>query len=114
MSFRKQPPWSLVLELFRILKLPNDFPVTFTKHDIKLDDSDEAVFLLHPYYRPSRAYYLEQMDELKWLTVIRQCLGSHGYLIHRHETTRDGKKATVYTAQQATEMLVKPVTLDFS
>lgn len=114
MSFRKQPPWSLVLELVRLLGLPNEFPILFTKHDISLENSEEAAYLLYPYYLPSRANYLEHMDELKWITVLRQCLVSHGYVLGRQETTRNGKKATVYTAEQATDKLASAVTLDFS
>jgi hypothetical protein len=114
--FRKVPPWSLILELLPTLGLPTDFPTSFTKGDIRVDNSDELAALLYPYYKPCKAQQFldKQMDAVGWVTVLRHCFLPHGYMITRQETSRNKKKTILYTVERASSILKQAVAIDFS
>jgi hypothetical protein len=113
--FREIPPWDLVKSILNILCLSTDFPLTFQKKDINLSQSNDAAYLLEPYYKPCKAKrYLDTIDDTRWITVLRHILQPHGWKIVYQETTRDKKKAIFYTIQPIDDILLKPVELDFS
>jgi hypothetical protein len=116
--FREIPPWTIVSEVLSILKLSTDPPFTFHKSSIDLSRSPEAVDLLVSYYLPCKAkQFLEFTDEKRWITILRHILTPHGYIIQSHETTRDKKKAILYTVDRISVIggpLRQAVKIDFS
>ena len=114
--FRKCPPWVEILEIFRILELPTEFPYSFTKDMINIEFSSHAVALLYPYYKPCKAkQFLENtMDQVRWITVLRHCLFLHGYRMDRQETTRNYNKVILYTISRSTDTLCSRISVDFS
>ena len=114
--FRKIPPWIEILDIFKILDLPTEFPYSFTKDMIQLDFSSYAKDLLYPYYKPCKAkQFLDNiMDEIRWITVLRHCLFLHGYTMDRQETTREYKKVIIYTISRSTDSIHTMVAVDFS
>jgi hypothetical protein len=113
--FREIPPWDLVKSILNMLSIPNEFPITFQKKDINLSQSLDAAYSIEPYYKPCKAKkYLENIDDKRWITVLRHILQPHGWKIVYQETTRDKKKAILYTIQKIDDVLLKPVELDFS
>lgn len=113
--FREIPPWDLVKSVLGMLNLPTEFPITFQKKDIDLSKSSEAAYVLEPYYKACKAKrYLHYTDESRWITVLRHILQPHGWKISYQETTRDKKKAIVYTISTNDDILLQPVELHFS
>lgn len=119
--FRKLPPWTLVLDVCKLLRLPTDFaetpssPVTFTKDDLNMDASEEAVALLYGYYKPCKAtQFLDRIDQVIWITVLKHCLLVHGYKISRHETTRLKKKVIQYTIEKMVEEAQQEIVISFA
>jgi hypothetical protein len=113
--FRTQPPWTTVLEVLALLRLPREFPTTFQKHDIVLEQSAEAVAILEPYYIPCKARkFLDYTTETRWITILRHILLPHGYGIVIQETTRNKQKAIFYTIERAYNTLREAIKLDFS
>ena len=113
--FRKVPPWTDILDVFRILDLPTEFPYCFVKDSLSLEFSSDAVALLYPYYKPCKAkQFLEDMNQVRWITVLKHCLTVHGYSVDRQETTKDYKKVILYTIVRVTDSLKQSVAVDFS
>lgn len=100
--FRKLPPWTLVTQVLSLMNLPSQFPFSFQRRDLNLNNSIEAVSLLEPYYKPCKAkQYLGYTDEARWITILRHILEIYNYEIISQETTRDKKKTIVYTIKGA-------------
>jgi hypothetical protein len=96
--FREVPPLPLVWEILQLLNLSTEPPFTFTKDLLSLDRSSEAAALLEPYYLPCKAHqYLDQTDQLRWITILRHILLPNGYVVLKQETTRNKKKMILYT-----------------
>ena len=116
--FREIPPWTLVVEILKLLKLPTEPPFTFQRSVIDLANSDEAVFLLEPYYVPCKAkLFLSYTDTKRWITILKHILVPHGWVVITYETTRDKKKAIFYTVDRISVVegpLRQPVKIDFS
>lgn len=113
--FREIPPWDLVKSILIMLNITTEFPVTFQKKDIDLSQTNDAAYILEPYYKPCKAKkYLSNIDDKRWITVLRHILQPHGFKIVYQETTRDKKKAILYTIQHTEEFLSKPVELNFT
>jgi hypothetical protein len=113
--FREVPPWTTVLEVFALLRLPREFPATFQKQDIDLSRSDEAVALLEAYYIPCKARtFLDYTSEIRWITILRHILLPHAYILSIQETTRNKQKAIFYTIERAYNTLSEAIKLDFS
>jgi len=113
--FRTQPPWTTVLEVLALLRLPREFPATFQKQDMDLTNSAEAVALLEPYYIPCKARkFLDYTTELRWITILRHILLPHAYVLTIQETTRNKQKAIFYTIERAYNTLREAIKLDFS
>jgi hypothetical protein len=113
--FCEIPPWDLVKSILHMLNISTDFPVTFQKKDIDLTQSCDAAYCLESYYKPCKAKkYLTDIDDKRWITVLRHILQPHKWKIVYQETTRDKKKAILYTIQSVDDILLNPVELDFS
>jgi hypothetical protein len=116
--FREIPPWTLVVEILKLLKLPTEPPFTFQRSVIDLMNSDEAVYLLEPYYVPCKAkLFLSYTDTKRWVTILKHLLIPHGWVVLTYETTRDKKKAIFYTVERISVIegpLRQPVKIDFS
>jgi len=119
MILRETPPWTLVIEILGLLNLPSELPYTFQKADICMTHILEVVGLLEPYYIPSKArQFLDIItDETRLVTILRHILLPHGYVVLMKETTRNKKKAILYTVDRASVVegpLRSAVTMDFS
>jgi len=113
--FRQIPPWTLILQILSKLRISTEFPCTFQKQDIYLDDSIELVGLLEPYYIPCKAkQFLTYTDANRWIVILRHLLFPHGYVLVIQETTRNTKKAIFYTIERAHGTLKEAVQMDFS
>lgn len=115
---REVPPWTTVLEVLSLLNLPSIIPYTFTKDMVSLENSDQAVDLLQAYYVPCKAkQFLENTDQVRWVTILRHILLPHGYVVLMQETTRQKKKTILYTVDRASVVdgpLRQAVKIDFS
>lgn len=112
--FRQIPPWSLIEKILSLLKLPSEFPVTFQREELCLDHCIEAVSLLEPYYLPCKSKkYLDHTDNKRWITILKQILKPYHYNIQIQETTRNKKKAYVYTITKIVGILEEPVSVAF-
>lgn len=115
---RKIPPWTTVLEVLSMLNLPSEIPYTFQKTDLRLEQAADAAALLEPYYIPCKArQFLDYTDEVRWVTILRHILYPHGYVIQVKETTRNKKKAMLYTIDRVSVVdgaLRQAVQIDFS
>jgi hypothetical protein len=112
--FRKIPPWSLVCQVLKMLRLGTEFPVTFQQSDIALENSVDIAGILQPYYKPKVAeQYLAYTDQKNWITVLRHILAPHGYTIQYKETTRNKAKAIFYTIQRNGNTILTPVQITF-
>lgn len=113
--FREIPSWQVVLDIFRMLGLGTDFPMSFQRELLKSDEFSGAAAILQPYYIPCKAkQYLEYTDAARWCTILRQLLAPHNYQLSAKETTRQGKKITIYTVERATNQMNQVITIDFS
>ena len=116
--FREVPPWLTVLEVLNLLNLSSEIPYTFQKTDISLENKAQAADLLYPYYIPCKAkQFLDHTDEVKWITILRHILLPHGYVVLSQETTRQKKKAILYTVDRMSVIegpLRQAVKVDFS
>jgi hypothetical protein len=113
--FRQIPPWTLVLQILSKLRISTEFPCTFQKQDIYLNDSIELVGLLEPYYIPCKAkQFLAYTDATRWIVILRHLLQPHGYILVIQETTRNTKKAIFYTIERVKGTLKEAFQMDFS
>jgi len=113
--FREIPPLTLVFQILSMLGLATEFPFTFQKQDICLEQSLEIVGLLEPYYIPCKAkQFLDYTPDYRWITILRHILLPHGHVITSQETTRDAKKAIFYTVARAHGLLREAIQMDFS
>jgi hypothetical protein len=116
--FREIPPWTLVIEILKLLKLPTEPPFTFQKDVIDLNQSVDAEYILEPYYIPCKAkQFLGYTDAKRWITILRHILLPHGWVVLTQETTRDRKKVIFYTVDRISVIegpLRQPVKIDFS
>ena len=113
--FREIPTWTIVLKVLSMLKLATEFPFTFQKQDIYLENSLEIASILEPYYIPCKArQFLDHTSDQRWITVLRHILLPHGYVLVSQETTRDKKKAIFYTIDRSNSVLKEAIQMDFS
>lgn len=113
--FREIPSWQVVLDIFKILGLGTEFPTSFQREMLKSDEFPAAAGILQPYYIPCKAkQYLEYTDAARWCTILRQLLQPHNYQLSAKETTRQGKRITIYSVERATNHIQQPVVIDFS
>lgn len=112
------PDWSLVLEITRLLKLP-DFGQEFKKSDLDLssDVLDEIALSLSPYYRPCyRDRYLSYLDSSSIIYILKQILLPHGYIVSGRDTTRRCRHVKFYKLiplKEADSTLPSAITISF-
>jgi hypothetical protein len=120
--FIEIPPLNLITEILSTLKIItqfNSFPIHFEKKDIHMtDEINESITLtLYPYYHRSKANkYLEDLTDSKCITVLRQILLPHGYILSGKDTTENKKHKTVYTIDlvKSSETLPSAMSISFS
>jgi hypothetical protein len=113
--FRAIPPWETVVQILNYLNISLYFPTTFQRCDLQFHRSPDAVNLLRPYYKPCKArQYLNEVTEQRWITLLRHILSVNGYEMKSQETTRNKKKAILYTIQKAHDILEGGVVVKFS
>ena len=120
--FIEIPPLNIAIEILYSLKIItqfNSFPIHFEKKDIELSDEiRETITLgLYPYYHRSKATkYLEDLTIPKCITVLRQLLLPHGYILSGKDTTENKKHKTVYTLDlvKSAETLPSAMSISFS
>jgi hypothetical protein len=112
--FLKVPSWNIVLEVLTLLKLPTIFPIVIQRQDISLENSDEIAAILEPYYKPCKAkQFLTYTDQRRCITILRHILQPYNIQIESKETTRQKKKATIYTIKQDDSLITEPVEIVF-
>jgi hypothetical protein len=112
--FSEIPPWDLVLQVLTLLKLPTTFPAVFQRQDISLENSDEIAAMLEPYYKPCKAkQFLTYTDQHRFITILRHILQPYTIYIESKETTRQKKKATIYTIKKDDSIITEPVQIVF-
>ena len=112
--FSKVPPWDVVLQVLTLLELPTSFPIVIQRQDISLENSDEIAAMLEPYYKPCKAkQFLSYTDERRFITILRHILQPYNIQIESKETTRQKKKATIYTIKKDECLIVEPVHVTF-
>jgi hypothetical protein len=113
--FREFPPWEIVVQILNMLNISTHFPTTFQRSDLIFDRAPEAIMLLRPYYKPCKArQYLEDVPEQRWITLLRHILMANGYEMKSQETTRNKKKAILYTIQKVAEPTSENIVVEFS
>jgi len=120
--FIEIPPLNLITEILYSLKIItqfNTFPIYFEKKDIHITDEikETLTLALYPYYHTSKANkYLEDFTIAKCITVLRQTLLPHGYILSGKDTTENKKHKTVYTLDlvKSSETLPSAMSISFS
>jgi hypothetical protein len=91
------PPWSDVLEVLKMLKVPLD--QEFKKSELATDSEtlEEIALLLSPYYKPYyRRKHLYNIDSSNILNILRQILLSHSYVVSGRDTTKSKRHIKLY------------------
>ena len=97
--FREKPPLELLEQILRSCKMNGlDDKRWFSKEDLPLDNLDQWLPLLEPYYIPCKAarYLHGDMNQAKMITVLRHLLKAHEIEIKTQERVVHGKKITLY------------------
>jgi hypothetical protein len=106
--FRKNPPAELVDSICKCFHLRGKDDMTpFTRSSINLDDMDELLLELEPYYVPCKAqtYLFEPLTFTRALVILRQVLKSHGLCLKSIEKTQGSEKVTWYQIKSETSFL---------
>jgi hypothetical protein len=112
--FSEIPPWNVVLQVLALLELPTTFPIILQRQDISLENSDEIASILEPYYKPCKAkQFLTYTDQHRFITILRHILKPYNIQIESKETTRQKKKATIYTIKKDDSIIMEPVEIVF-
>ena len=113
--FREYPPWETVTHILKLLNISTHFPTTFQRSDLTFDRAPEAIMLLRPYYKPCKArQYLDNVSEQRWITILRHILMANGHEMKSQETTRNKKKAILYTIERIAETTSENIVVEFS
>jgi hypothetical protein len=120
--FIEIPPLNIAIEILYSLKIItqfNSFPIHFDKKDIYMTDEikETLTLALYPYYHKSKANkYLEDLTISKCITILRQILLPHGYILSGKDTTENKKHKTVYTLDlvKSAETLPSAMSISFS
>jgi len=109
--FKEIPPWNIVSEILTLLKLDTSFPKRFERSQTSASDSEvleQIALTLWPYYTDANAKkYLDSLSELGCMTVLRQILLPHGYVLSSRDTTQKGRHKTVYSIDTLAELSSK-------
>ena len=97
--FREIPPIEYVNKIFKTLGL-RDMADTawFSKSSIRLQEFEELLPELEPYYVPCKAHeYIHQpLTQIRVVTIIRQLLKAHGATLNVCEKSCGGEKKKWY------------------
>jgi hypothetical protein len=96
--FRKIPPTELVSEILESIKLEGlQERRWFSRDELSVDEVDEWLPLLEPYYIPCKAKrFLSNITQARLITIIRHILHPHGYKIRTQERMYKSQKTTMY------------------
>lgn len=97
--FRQRPPLEIVEQVLRCSKLNGlDDKRWFSKEDLPLDNLDQWLPLLEPYYLPCKAerYLHGDFTQGKLITILRHMLKAHEIELKTQERVINGKKTTLY------------------
>lgn len=99
---RNAPPWSTCLEVLQLISAPTDFQQPFELSTLNINEQtvENIAVLLYPYYYESSAYqYLDTITGRPGqsiITILRQILRPHGYLVKGTDTTSKGVHKIIY------------------
>lgn len=108
--FRTHIPDDLLLKLLECFGYSREnmsSDIMFSKHDLERNNTIQRVNALKDelskYYLPCKAkVYLSALDEKKCVTILRQVLRLHGYLLSSKQRYVKQKKTTFYYIQKQT------------
>jgi hypothetical protein len=111
--FRELPPLGLVLGILE--KLQIHVSHTFTRSQIDFDLALNIIEDLKPYYFICKSEDLfREINEKRLITILRQCLKVHNYILKGRETTRSGRKVVEYIiTKNEEEILDEAVVISF-
>lgn len=116
--FREVPPKELVETVIqRVLHLKSLQDSTwFSKSSITLDELEQCLPLLEPYYMPCKAkdFLHTTLTPARTITIIRQLLTAAKYELIAQEKTCGGVKGMWYQIAAPKKLLGGAVTIDFS
>ena len=120
--FREIPPKELVQQILQTFGLQSLQESTwFTKQQIQLQQLEELLPELEPYYLPCKAstYIHTTLTQNLAITIFRQVLKPYGATLNTTEKSRGGVKSTWYqiqldTKSSATLMSEDGITIDFT
>jgi hypothetical protein len=117
--FREYIPLPIVNQILQILHFDgvNDKRF-FTSKDLNINDFQNAIIILEPYYIPCKAkkYLYTDLSQHRILTIIRQILKPIGYSLFSQERTIDKKKEMFYQIIQIhfDNTIPAPITISFT
>jgi hypothetical protein len=97
--FRKPPPLDIVEQVLRSLKLSGLTDKRwFSKEDLPLENLEEWLPLLEPYYLPCKAerYLHGDITRSRIITVLRHILKANNIELKVQERMLNGHKTTLY------------------
>lgn len=97
--FRKPPPFELVEQVFRSLKLGSLTEKRwFSKDELSLDTLEEWLPLVEPYYLPCKAerYLQGDLTTSRVITILRHLLKANSIGFNVQERMVNGHKTTLY------------------
>lgn len=100
--FRTVPPKELVESILRSSGLLGVHDLRwFSKDELKLDEQDEWLPQLYPYYLPCKAkrFLHDILDGARAITIVRHILRPHGYDLHVQERLYRDQKQSLYQIQ---------------
>ena len=100
--FKKKPSIELIEDIVKAIGLNDIYDTTFfSKHNIDQNNSIEKINKIIPnleeYYLPcKRKIYLNNLNYKRVITILRQCLKVHNFLIKSKEKYIKGDKIIIY------------------
>ena len=113
--FKKLPPHELLLQFIAAFGLKGlDDASWFSKNHVRLDQLEEVLVDLEPYYIPCKAkvYLHGEITQLRAITILRQVLKAHSVTLKSSERGRDNMKCLWYHIE--TNSLVSDGNIEFN
>lgn len=100
--FRESPPNEIIHDILKSQNFTGiKDPKIFHKTDLSIEQFEEWLPILEPYYYPCKAkLFLRRFTHDKAVTVLRHILRTQGYKLQAYEKVMQGVKQTVYQIQQ--------------
>jgi hypothetical protein len=115
--FKKIPDKEVVLKLLNAFGFHsfNDNR-NFSRKDLSklntVDIVNELRPILEKYYLPCKSRtYLSQLNEKNIITILRQCLRTHGYTINSREKYLKGEKFIIYNICNIEQKTYRPISM---